>query len=198
MSARRLLALLAGLALAALIAVGLAQLPGAASRQDEQAPPSAAAQRALLAGSPPALAALHRQGGDLLDAGGGRALGARLAGLKGYPVVIDKWASWCMPCRAELAAFQRVAAEYGRRVAFLGLDSGDPSRADALAFLRGHPVSYPSYYDPSGALGLHLTYSSFTPVTVFIPVQGEPFIHQGQYPSAAKLGEDVKRYALDG
>jgi thiol-disulfide isomerase/thioredoxin len=192
----RLLAVPACLALAALIGVGLTQLPRAGGGTQQQ-PLSAAEQRALLAGSPPALAALHRQGGMLLDGGGARALTRRLAALRGYPVVVNKWASWCAPCRAELGAFQRVAVQYGRRVAFLGLDSGDSSRADALAFLRAHPVSYPSYYDASGALGLQYTDSSFTPVTVFIPVHGQPFIHQGQYPNAGKLGGDVKRYALD-
>lgn len=198
MSARRLLAILAGLAVVALIAVGLTQLPGSGSDEAARPPLTAARQRALLAGSPPALAALHRQGGALLDASGGGALRARLAALKRYPVVINKWASWCVPCRAEFGAFQRVAAVYGRRVAFLGLDSGDTSRSDALAFLRGHPVSYPSYYDPSGALGLQLTDSSFTPVTVFVPVHGQPFIYQGQIPSASKLEGKVKRYALEG
>lgn len=198
MTPRRLLAIAGCLALAALIAVGLTQLPNSSSNGAGQSPLSAASQRIALAGSPPALATLHRQGGALLDAGGGRALRARLAALKGYPVVMNKWASWCVPCRAEFSAFQHAAARYGRRVAFVGLDSGDSSRAGALAFLHTHPVSYPSYYDPSGTLGLQFTDSSFTPVTVFIPAHGTPFIHQGQYPSAQKLEEDVKRYALDG
>lgn len=194
MSSRRLLAILAGLAITVLIAVGLTQLPGLRS-DGAQTPLSAAGQRALLAGSPPGLAALHAQGGMLLD---GKRLARRLASLRGYPVVLNKWASWCVPCRTEFGAFQRVAAEYGRRVAFLGLDSGDSSRADALDFLRSHPVSYPSYYDPGGALGLRLTESSFTPVTVFVPVHGQPFIYQGPIPSASKLEGEIKRYALDG
>jgi cytochrome c biogenesis protein CcmG, thiol:disulfide interchange protein DsbE len=196
MSPRRLLATLTGLGLAALVAVGLAQLPGSGPSSPATAPLSAARQRALLVGSPPALAALHRRGGRLLSGGG--ALARELSLLKGHPVVINKWASWCEPCRAEFGAFQRVAAVYGRRVAFIGLDSGDSSRAAALAFLRAHPVSYPSYYDPRGTLGLQLTDSSFTPVTVFVPVHGHSFIHQGQYPNASKLEGDVKRYALDG
>jgi thiol-disulfide isomerase/thioredoxin len=196
MSPRRLLAILLALAAAALVAVGLTQLPSSTSREP-QAPLSKARERLLLAGSPPALAALHRRGGMLLG-GGGAALRRQLDALKGYPIVINKWASWCVPCQAESGAFQRVAAEYGRRVAFLGLDSGDSSRADALAFLRAHPIGYPSWYDPSGALGLAQTDSSFTPVTVFVPVHGQTYIHQGQYPNAAKLVGDVKRYALDG
>lgn len=193
MHPRRPLAIAAVLAVAALVAAGLAQLAGSSSDGGAQAPLSAARQQALLAGSPPALAALHAQGGALLDGGG---LTRRLASLRRYPVVVNKWASWCAPCRAEFGAFQRVAAEYGRRVAFLGLDSGDSSRADALAFLRGHRVSYPSYYDPSGALGLRLTDSSFTPVTVFVPVHGQPFVYQGQLPSAGRLAQEVLRYAL--
>jgi len=193
MSVSRATLVLACIAVAALVAVGLTQLPGTGGATTPPLTP--ARQAALLAGSPPALAALHRQGGQLLG-GGAPALHRRLQGLRGYPVVIDKWASWCVPCRAEFGAFQRVAAGYGRRVAFLGLDSGDSSRAGARAFLRAHPVSYPSYYDPSGALGLQITDSSFTPVTVFVPARGVPFIHQGQYPSARKLEEDVLRYAL--
>jgi cytochrome c biogenesis protein CcmG/thiol:disulfide interchange protein DsbE len=195
MRLRRLLAILAGLAVAGLIAVGLTRLPSSSKGGGEPPPLTAGQQRALLVGSPPALAALHRQGGRLLS-GGGASLHAELAALRGYPVVINKWASWCVPCRAEFGAFARVAAEYGRRVAFLGLDSGDSSRGDALGFLRDHPVSYPSYYDSSGALGLALTDSSFTPVTLFIPVHGRPFIYQGQLPSAKKLEEDLIRYAL--
>jgi cytochrome c biogenesis protein CcmG, thiol:disulfide interchange protein DsbE len=191
---RRALAALACTAVAALIAVGVVELPrgsssGSATRL------TAAQARALLAGSPPALAALHTQGGELLE-GGARALHARLASLRGYPVVINKWASWCVPCKQELGAFQRVSAEYGRRVAFLGIDSADSSHADAVGFLRSFPVSYPSYYDKSGQLGEQLTDSPFTPVTVFIPRHGKPFIRQGEYPSAAKLREDVQRYAL--
>jgi cytochrome c biogenesis protein CcmG, thiol:disulfide interchange protein DsbE len=198
MTARRTLLGLALVGMAVLIAVGVTQLPSSSSPGGKDATRLTAAQtRALLAGSPAVLAALHAQGGMLLE-GGADALHARLGALKGYPVVINKWASWCEPCKEEFTAFQRVSAEYGRRVAFIGIDSGDADRDKALGFLKSFPVSYPSYYDASEALGLQLTDSTLTPATVFIPPHGRAYIRDGEYPSAAKLKRDVQRYALDG
>jgi thiol-disulfide isomerase/thioredoxin len=197
MSSRRAIITLGCLAVAGLIAMGVSELPGGSSTDTTKTARLTEAQvGALLAGSPPALAALHAQGAKLLD-GGAKTLHARLAALKGYPVVVNKWASWCVPCKEELPSFQRAAAEYGKRVAFVGLDSGDSGKTRAEAFLRSFPVSYPSWYDPSGSLGEQITDSSFTPVTVFIPVHGKPYYRQGQYPNLAKLKADIQRYALD-
>ena len=197
----RLILTLGALALLAVVAVGLAQLAGRRSPTSSTTASTAGLTRAetaaLLAGSPPALAALHAQAGEVLG-GGAKALDARLASLKGYPIVINKWASWCVPCREEFGALAHASARFGRRVAFIGLDSGDPSRADAVAFLRAHPVSYPSWYDKSGVLGERITDSSFTPVTVFLARDGKlSYIHQGQYPSLEKLEQDIERYALN-
>ena len=105
-------------------------------------PRGAAAVNHELAGSPPPLAALHQQAGQLL--GGESALAARIRALRGYPIVINAWASWCAPCRSEFGLFASASARYGRRVAFLGADTDD-SAGDARTFLAQHPVSYPSY-----------------------------------------------------
>jgi len=191
----RLLATVAVLAVSALLVVGLIQLLGSSS--------SGSASRltlaqidARLAGSPAPLAELHAQANQILS-GGASALYMRLVVLRGYPLVIDKWASWCVPCQDERSAFQQASASLGRTVAFLGIDSGDTSLADGRAFLHAVPVGYPSYYDQSGRLGAAIADSSFTPVTVFYDRAGHQYIHQGPYPSAAKLEADVRRYALD-
>lgn len=183
-------------ALLAVLVVGLVQLTRSPAVTGTSPPRITLAQmRARLAGAPQPLAALHSQASDILP-GGLTALRARLAALRGHPIVINKWASWCAPCRAEFGAFQQASVAQGRQVAFIGIDSGDSSRGDAAAFLRSHPVSYPSYYDRTGAAGTAITESSFTPVTVFYDSGGHQYIHQGPYPSAAKLEHDVRRYAL--
>lgn len=183
----------AGAAVLAVLVVGLTQLRGSPASSPSKL--TQAQMQSRLRGSPPLLAALHAQADQLLP-GGLTALRARLAQLRGTPIVINKWASWCEPCRAEFGIFQRVSVSLGRRVAFIGIDSGDSSEADARAFLKAYPVPYPSYYDHSGEAGYAITDSTFTPVTVFYDPAGGRFIYQGPYVSVAKLEAAVRRYAL--
>lgn len=147
-----------------------------------------------LAGSPPPLAALHRQGNELLP-GGEEAFQSRLDALAGYPVVVNVWASWCGPCRFEFPALQKMSARYGKRVAFLGVDSQD-SDDGARTFLREEPVPYPSYIDRDeeianeiGAFGL--------PATAFYDRRGEMvYLQYKPYVEHAELRADIERYAL--
>jgi cytochrome c biogenesis protein CcmG/thiol:disulfide interchange protein DsbE len=196
MTTKRVAIASVGAALLAVLVVGLFQLGRSPGTPTAPSALSLAQMRTRLSGAPAPLAALHAQAGELLT-GGLPALRARLTALRGRAVVINKWASWCVPCRSELGAFQRVSITQGREVAFIGVDSGEGSRADALAFLRSHPLSYPSYYDASGQIAGAITDSTFTPVTVFYDRRGRQYIHQGPYPSQAKLERDVRRYALD-
>lgn len=195
MTFKRITIAAAAAAVIALLAVGLVRLGSTASTVPT-ARLTAAEIRERLAGAPEPLAALHAQTDDILS-GGLPALRARLATLRGTPLVIDKWASDCEPCRGEAPILQHVSVSRGREVAFVGIDSNDASRGEARAFLRAFPVGYPSYYDPTGQVGLAITDSDFTPVTVFFNRAGGEFIHQGPFASVAKLEQDIDRYALD-
>lgn len=150
-----------------------------------------------LAGSPSPLAALHRQGNHLLS-GGVDAYESRLAALRGYPVVVNVWASWCGPCRFEFPVFQRVAAEYGKRVAFLAVDSRDSGDA-ARTFLGEDPVPYPSYTDPDAKVAESVGADLGLPDTAFYDRRGKlVYLKQGPYDETAALRADVERYALEG
>jgi cytochrome c biogenesis protein CcmG, thiol:disulfide interchange protein DsbE len=182
------------LILTAVLVIGLGQAGG---DRDESAAPQRPfdlhAARQELAGSPAPLAALHEQSAQLLD-GGVAAFEKRLAALKGTPVVINKWASWCNPCRAEFPAFQRLATERGREIAFLGVNSGDSTKP-ARAFLTEYPVPFPSYRDPDERIAREIKAPANYPITVFLDAGGETaFIHQGGYTSAGQLEADVDRY----
>ncbi len=146
-----------------------------------------------LAGSPPPLAALHKQADDLLDGGTG-AYEERLADLRGYPIVVNVWASWCVPCRQEFPILQKLSARYGKKVAFLGVNSED-SDAAAATFLKEVPVPYPSYNDPDKDIYDSLGGYGF-PNTAFYNRSGEVFLHKGQYRDEAELEADIRRYAL--
>lgn len=192
---RRLIGALIALAVAIALVVGLTQAGG---RADDGAAATAApfhldAALARLRGAPAPLAALHRQANRLLD--GGRAeLVKRLHGLRGHPVVVNKWASWCTPCRAEFPVFEQVATERGRSVAFLGIDAQDKAPA-AEKFLAARPLPYPSFQDPDQSLSRSLKTPDVAPVTVFLDAHGKTaFIHSGQYTSAKQLNTDIDRY----
>jgi cytochrome c biogenesis protein CcmG/thiol:disulfide interchange protein DsbE len=179
---------------AALLLAGLV-LAGCGAGQAKSAPPSASSVAAAFRRSPPPLASLHAQANRLL-AGGPRAFRSRLAGLRGYPVVVNKWASWCGPCQTEFPAFQQAAVKYGREVAFVGIDGKD-SNGSAAAFLKQFPVSYPSYVDPQEDIARTIQAATYYPQTVYFDKRGKPvFDHAGPYTSASALERDIRRYAL--
>ncbi len=171
-----------------------AALAGCSSSDPQSAAPSAAIAKKDLAGSPAPLAKLHAQANRLLD-GGADAFKARLAGLKGYPVVVNKWASWCGPCRAEFPHFQKLSVANGKRIAFLGVD-GQDNDGDAKKFLAKYPVTFPSYKD--GNLKISQTFNAVQafPSTAFFDSKGKlAYLHQGQYLDEKQLAADIRRYA---
>jgi cytochrome c biogenesis protein CcmG/thiol:disulfide interchange protein DsbE len=173
----------------------LALMGRPASAAGAPKPPTRPEAAAALAGSPHPLAALHQQAGRLLD--GGDAFTQRLAALRGRPVVINAWASWCPPCRLELPLFASAAARYGRQVAFVGLDVNDAT-ADARRLLAQVPVSYPSYTDRDGSALARLSRSPGLPTTIFLGPGGKVVTsHPGGYRDLVSLEADIRRHALD-
>jgi cytochrome c biogenesis protein CcmG/thiol:disulfide interchange protein DsbE len=74
-----------------------------------------------------------------------------LAQLRGKPLVVNFWASWCGPCKDEAPVLQRTYERYrGQGLVVLGIDVKD-FREDARRFMRRYGLTYPVVYDGKGS-----------------------------------------------
>jgi len=184
---RPAVAILAGLALLALGACG-----GRPAGPDP-GPTPASIPRVPTEDLPPALAELRTDGNRLIT-GGSERFREQLAELRGHPVVVNKWASWCGPCRAEFPFFRSQAAKRARQVAFVGVNSQDDPDA-AEAFLRRLPPGYPSYIDRDLEVAAVFKGAGAFPTTAFYDPRGRlAYVKQGGYATERKLAEDIERY----
>lgn len=111
-----------GLSLLVLFSVGLSSVGEAKLKKGDTFPM-------------PTLPALNRKGS--ID----------LSKYKGKVIIIDFWASWCEPCKIELPYLNDLNKKYkGKDVVIIGVNL-DEKQADALAFLKDHPVQLPLAYD---------------------------------------------------
>jgi thiol-disulfide isomerase/thioredoxin len=184
------------------VAVVAAAVVAVASREDDEGagagnPDSALTEEeatAPLDGGPAQLVELREQANEIIDVTPAE-FDALLADLEGTPVVINKWASWCFPCREEFPYFQRQALERGDEVAFIGLLSDDGPETGAT-FLEELPLPYPSYLDEDKEIADSFNAGREFPATLFLDARGEvTFTKLGPYTDEEQLAADIERYA---
>lgn len=142
------------------------------------------------------LAVLQRGGlGPLLGPRLGALLGApelSLRELRGTPVVLNFYASWCLTCQAEATTLERVWRKLARPrgVLFLAVDIQD-SQVEARAYLRRYGIDYPNVRDPSGDVAELLYQITGVPETFFVDAQGQIVGHIIGISSASELAGGI-------
>jgi thiol-disulfide isomerase/thioredoxin len=158
----KLIALLAGLCLIGFIVYVAVRAPAKGGRTLGVAALKAAPPAVLHAGAAAPAFSLPRLGGGTPVA---------LSSLRGSPVIVNFFASWCPDCRSELAAIGSVAAQNSGRVAVIGVDSNDGNGAAAAKLLTAAHASYPVGVDTSAQVASKYLLTAL-PVTYFVNAQG--------------------------
>ncbi len=180
----------------ALVATALLLIAALAGCGTSEPEPQLTASEVMpdMQGADPRLVKLVGQADELL-AGGKPAFESRIKSLDGIPVVANKWASWCVPCRAEATVFQNTAKDLGNRVAFLGVNVND-AVDESEAFRARYPMPYPSYDDPNWKIAALLPPGDKQPVTGIYDRQGRlAHLEIGAYKTPQELKADIERYA---
>lgn len=163
-----------------LAVLGCAVLAGSCDRQSgDKAQPQAAASAAASGGSAAAAPAgridRSHKGSALPDFTLADASGAklRLADLKGKPVLINLWATWCAPCVTELPTLNALSnrADANVRVVTVSQDTGEPAKVQAFLDARGF-AQLPAWVDPKGDLAFHYDANTL-PTTIYYDAQGK-------------------------
>lgn len=102
---------------------------------------------------------------------------AHLAGLE-TPALVNVWASWCGPCRAEAPLLTQAHAEFGNQIAFIGVDVQD-TQTGAKQFLAEFGLDFDHFFDRDRSIPNH--FGAFgVPVTMFFGPQGDLIsVHNG-------------------
>lgn len=105
---------------------------------------------------------------DLLDGGQ-----ITLSELRGQPVVLNVWATWCPPCRAEMPALEKVHNEFkGQGLVLIGLNlTSQDSEKDVVDFVQEFGLSFPVALDRDGTVQRQYKISGY-PTTFFIDQEG--------------------------
>lgn len=111
------------------------------------------------------------------------------------PILVNFWASWCLPCRDEAPLLERYWRQYRDRLLIVGINVQD-SEAKALEFIREYGLSFPSVFDPKGTLAVDYgTYG--VPETFLIDAQGKVLLRHAGPVSEAALRDMLRKVGLE-
>jgi cytochrome c biogenesis protein CcmG, thiol:disulfide interchange protein DsbE len=128
---------------------------------------------------------------ELACLGGGRSV--RLAGLRG-PMLINVWAQWCGPCRAEAPFLAEVARRPPDNLRIVGIDYGDPRPDYAIEFAQLVKWTYPQLQDQDMTIRGPLQIAG-PPQTFFVDRQGKiTYRHSGPFASAAEIRALIEQH----
>lgn len=116
---------------------------------------------------------------------------ASVADYRGEWVLLNVWASWCGPCKAESPALEKFEREYRDRITVVGIDTKDLS-GDALAFLREYDVNYDQLRDASGDYADGELKTTGVPESFLIDPDGNL---AGHFPGPFASVEAIERFA---
>ncbi len=97
-----------------------------------------------------------------------------LSELRGKPVVINFWATWCGPCKSELPDFEKAYQSYGEQIHFMMVDlvGGQETVEGAKAFVADQGYTFPVYFDTESSAAVAYGVSAI-PMTIFVNADGE-------------------------
>jgi thiol-disulfide isomerase/thioredoxin len=154
----------------------------------DKAPDKAASEPAQRPGAPVSAAKVDT--GFQLPAVDGRTLGPK--SFPGQVVVVDFWATWCMPCRIQAQILEPIYQQYkGRGVQFLAADWGEEP-AEVKKFLKEKPFPYPVLLDSDQAVGTKLRLTAL-PTLMVIGKKGEVVYFESGLADADSLHEILRR-----
>jgi len=114
----------------------------------------------------------------------------RLAALRGKPVVLNFWASWCYPCNQEASTLEAAAHEWSGKATVVGVDVRDAT-GDARKFLRQHGISYPVVHDNRDSMWPSYGLTGL-PETFFVDPRGRVVGHVAGQISASDLRRGIE------
>lgn len=185
--------LLAALVSALLLLLAACAAPDTSDREDDPMGPAGPAHSAQTESQAQETAKPVNYAPDfeVLDNDGNT---VRLSDFRGKPVVLNFWATWCPPCKAELPDFDRSAATYGDEVTFLMVnltDGGRDTVSGVREFVAANGYTFPVYFDTRYSAANAYRVSSI-PTTYFINAEGEIVSYKVGMVSASELEKGIQ------